>query len=335
MKKNEESLKAAMDRRLSFLDELPSCRASLQYRIAREEEPVMKKKISVGFVFAMALVVLSVAALAAGLLLSVRASAVQAADRALAEKYGITTELQTFFGREEEELEDGGVKVSYTGAGNLSCALGTYTVLVKDGRAEAAWSHDGEDTSGGYEAEAWGLDQLKQMFADCGDAKLKAAYTAKAEAIAERHGALEDDSPSEADEHYHEKREAAKTAAKEARKVSEEEMIAAAREFVIGNYGLSEEQAGEMELYTNSYPVYSGEEGEGPADPRDTNEWYETVNGKPCFLVEYLLDEESFSEECLKDENYVRNNAYFKVYVNVETGMIEQYEYSSGIGGRG
>ena len=29
------------------------------------------------------------------------------------------------------------------------------------------------------------------------------------------------------------------------------------------------------------------------------------------------------------------NNAYFKVYVNVETGVIEQYEFNSGLGGEG
>ncbi len=40
--KNKVTLKAAMDRRLSFLDERPSCRPALMQRIAREEEPVMK-----------------------------------------------------------------------------------------------------------------------------------------------------------------------------------------------------------------------------------------------------------------------------------------------------
>ena len=61
MKTNKGSLKASMDRRLSFLDDVPSCRAAVQYRIAQEEEPVMKKKISVGFVFAMVLALLSAA----------------------------------------------------------------------------------------------------------------------------------------------------------------------------------------------------------------------------------------------------------------------------------
>ena len=49
--KNKETLQAAMDRRLSFLDELPSCRPALMQRIAQEEAPVMKRKISVGLVF--------------------------------------------------------------------------------------------------------------------------------------------------------------------------------------------------------------------------------------------------------------------------------------------
>ena len=58
MKTNKETLQTMMDRRLSFLDDLPSCRAAVQARIAQEEEPVMKKKISLGFVFALVLVLL-------------------------------------------------------------------------------------------------------------------------------------------------------------------------------------------------------------------------------------------------------------------------------------
>ena len=177
MKTNKKTIRSAMDNRLSFLDELPSCRAAVQYRIAQEEEPVMKKKISLGFVFAMVLVLLAAAALATTLLLSPRANAVKAADEAVKEKYGITAELQTFFGREEKELPEGGVEVAYTGAGNMAYALGTYTVTVKDGKAtEVTWSHDGEDTSGGYDAEAWGLEQLNQMLTDCRDESLKQAY---------------------------------------------------------------------------------------------------------------------------------------------------------------
>jgi len=319
MKKTEETLKASIDRRLSFLDELPSCRAAVQYRIAREEEPVMKKKISVGFVFAMILVVLSAAALAAGLLLSPRADAVRTADLALEKQFGITAEMQTFFGREEETLEDGTIRVTWTGAGDTAYVLGTYTALVKDGKAEITWSRKGDDVSGGYEADAWGTEQLKQMLADSTDEARKRVYLEKAEAIASAHNALEPDEPSEADEHYGEKREADKTAAMKARKLSEEDMIETGRMFIVENYGLNGEQTARLDLYTNSF--------------RNTeNEWYEMVDGKPCFLVEYLLYETNVNGEVT---GRTEKDGYYRVFINVKNGAIEQYEYNSALAGEG
>ena len=97
MKTNRKTLQAAMDRRLSFLDDLPSCRAAVRYRIAQEEEPVMKKKVSLGLVFAIVLVLITAAALATTLLLSPRADAVRTADRALEEKYGITADTLRYY----------------------------------------------------------------------------------------------------------------------------------------------------------------------------------------------------------------------------------------------
>ena len=326
--KNKETLQAAMDRRLSFLDELPSCRPALMQRIAQEEAPVMKRKISVGLVFALVLVSLSVIALATGLILSPRVSAARTADLALAEKYGITDELQSFFGREEEELPDGTVKVTYFGAGSLEATLGTYTVLVKDGKADISWSLEGKDTAGGYEAEAWGLEQLKQMAEDSHDEKLKAAFMDKSFEVYKQLHPDDEEVPVEAPdpetfEEYHARREGEKSSALDATKLSEEDMIALGREFILTTYSLTDSEVERLELYTNSY------------ETDDANHWYETVNGKPCFLVEYLLDEEGVTEEMLNDPNYYRMNSYFKVFVNVETGVIEQYEFSNGLGGQG
>ena len=326
--KNKETLQAAMDRRLSFLDELPSCRPALMQRIAQEEAPVMKRKISVGLVFALVLVSLSVIALATGLILSPRVSAARTADLALAEKYGITDELQSFFGREEEELPDGTVKVTYFGAGSLEAPLGTYTVLVKDGKADISWSLEGKDTAGGYEAEAWGLEQLKQMAEDSHDEKLKAAFMDKSFEVYKQLHPDDEEVPVEAPdpetfEEYHARREGEKSSALDATKLSEEDMIAIGREFILSTYSLTDSEVERLELYTNSY------------ETEDANHWYETVNGKPCFLVEYLMDEEDVTAEMLNDPNYYRMNSYFKVFVNVETGAIEQYEFSSGLGGEG
>ena len=342
MKTNNKTIRSAMDARLSFLDELPSCRAAVQYRIAQEEEPVMKKKVSLGFVFAAVLVLLTAAALATTLLLSPRATAVQTADRALEEKYGITAELQSFLLREENPLEDGGVAVTYSGFAETEYVLGVYTALVKDGRAEVTWSHDGADTSGGYEAEAWGLDQMKQMKQDSLDEGLKQAYLDKAFAIAKAHSAAneEDDLLTDADEDYFRKIEEQKTAALNARKISEDEMIAAGREFIISNYGLNDEQVSRMELYTNFVPEFENEDGEIEKVEQNENGWYDMVNGKPCFMVEYLLDsneevpEQEGSSEAAPQE-YRDGDGYYVVYVNVENGEIEEYQYNSGLAGIG
>ena len=321
MKTNKESLRASMDRRLSFLDDVPSCRAAVKYRIAQKEEPVvMKKKLSVGLVVAIVLALLSVSALAAGLLLSSRVSAVQLADRELEKKYGITAEMQTFFGREEKELADGTVEVTYSGVGGMEYVLGTYTAVVRDGKAEISWSHDGDNTTGGYEAEAWGLEQLKQMMSDCLDQKKKDAFLNKAYEIGAEHDVVEDDSPSEAIEGYYEQREADKTAALNARKLSEDEMIQIGREFIISNYGFNEEQIARMELYTNSFED-------------EENCWYEMINDKPCFQVEYLLYNDEYETGDLTRRTEM--NGFYNVFVNVETGVVEEYEYDSGLAGQG
>ena len=341
MKTNKEPLRTAMDRRLSFLDDVPSCRAALQYRIAQEEEPVMKKKLSIGFVFAMILALLSVAALAASLLLSGRADAVRIADQALEKTYGITAEMHTFFSREEEELPDGAVRVSYTGVSGMEYVLGTYTAIVRDGKAEIAWSRDGSDVAGGYNAEAWGAEQLKQMIADSRQAETKQAYIDRARAIALSRNALQEEpeSSSEEDEHYGEKREADKTAAMNARKIPEEDMIRTAKDFIVSNYGLNEEQAGRLELYTNSFGN-NWEETDVNTEytPQDCgNTWYEMVNGKPCFQVEFLLYEPVTTEMMERGEEPARTemDGFYNVFVNVETGEIEEYEYNSALSGLG
>lgn len=341
MKTNKATLKAAMDRRLSFLDDVPSCRAALQVRIAQEEEPVMKKKVSIGFAFAMILVLLSVAALAATLLLSRRADAVRAADRALEKDYGITAEMHTFFSREEGEGSDGTVRVTYTGAEGMEYVLGTYTAVVRDNEAEVTWSHDGKDTSGGYEAEAWGAEQLKQMIQDSQQAETKQAYIDRARAIALSRNALqpEDESSSEEDERYGEKREADKTAAMNARKISEEEMIRIGKDFIISNYGLNEEQISRLELYTNSFGNnWEATDVFTDYTPEDRgNTWYEMINGKPCFQVEFLLYEPVATEMPDHGEESGRTemDGFYNVFVNVETGEIEEFEYNSALAGQG
>jgi hypothetical protein len=231
--------------------------------------------------------------------------------------------------------------VSYTGVSGMEYVLGTYTAIIRDGKAEIAWSRDGSDVAGGYNAEAWGAEQLKQMIADSRQAETKQAYIDRARAIALSRNALQEEpeSSSEEDEHYGEKREADKTAAMNARKIPEEDMIRTAKDFIVSNYGLNEEQAGRLELYTNSFGN-NWEETDVNTEytPQDCgNTWYEMVNGKPCFQVEFLLYEPVTTEMMERGEEPARTemDGFYNVFVNVETGEIEEYEYNSALSGLG
>ncbi|MER2144243.1 MAG: hypothetical protein ABS888_10600, partial [Eubacteriales bacterium] len=227
---------------------------------------------------------------------------------------------------------DGKVTVTYTGAGSMEDPLGTYTAVVKDGRAEITWSHDGKDTSGGYASEIWGIDQLKTMVQDSQDEQRKLAFLDRAAEITGAHiDPVEYTEPTDAEiDAYYAKREESKTAAMFARKLPEEEMIAIGREFIVSNWNLSDEQAGRLELYTNAAPA--DEEAEGPG-----NDWYEMVGGKPCFKVEYLLYQPLTAEQEAngEDREYREGDGYYNVFVNVETGEIEDFEFNNGLGGLG
>ncbi len=279
----------------------------------------MKKKISFALVCALILVSLSVIALAAGILFSSKADAVTLADRALEEKYGISPKMQTYFTRQEEDLPGGAVRVTYCAEGELAYVLGTYTADVKDGKAEIAWSRDGSDTAGGYEADAWGAAQLEQMLKDnreTGDMRRFSAYALRA---AERAGAAKPQasvSDQEA-EAYFESLEAEKTAALNARVLSEAEMQAVAKEAVVQRYGLTEAQAALLELYVQ--PLAEEE-----------NAWYWMIGGQPCFEVQYFLQQDPDHPG-----TFTEKDGAYAVAVNVETGVIERLVYESGLGGEG
>lgn len=314
--KNEKTLRSAMDRRLSFLDERPSCRPALMQRIAQEEAPVMKKKMSVGLVFALVLVSLSVIALAAGILFSPKADASRLADKAIEEKYGISLDMLTYFYRDEAAQDDGSVRVTYTGTDMLEYVLGTYTVDVRDGKAEAAWSHDGEETAGGYDAEAWGAEQLKQMLADNQATQDMGLFVPKAVEIARKHNAewIQPVSTEEEAIAFFENLEKEKTAALEARKLSEEEMQSIAKEAIAARYELDETQTALLELYVQPLAT-------------EPNAWYRMNDGVPCFEVQYFLTQ--------NEDSRTEKDGTYAVLVNVETGVIEKIVYESGLGGEG
>ena len=108
-------------------------------------------------------------------------------------------------------------------------------------------------------------------------------------------------------------------------------MIRIGREFIISNYGLNEEQIGRMELYTN----FDAQDSETAGAADSGNGWYDMIDGKPCFQVEYLLGRPDVPEADAAPLPRGEMDGYYIVYVNVETGEIENYEYNSGLSGVG
>ena len=92
---------------------------------------------------------------------------------------------------------------------------------------------------------------------------------------------------------------------------------AAAREAVIRVYELTGEQAALLELYVQPLAV-------------EKNAWYRMYEGKPCFEVQYFLDQDPEHPE-----THVDKDGTYAALVNVETGVIEKLVYESGMGGEG
>lgn len=112
-------------------------------------------------VLAAALVLISAAALAAGLLLSDRMDARTAAQRALAAQYGFTPEMEAFF--DCEVSPDGRTVVfSPRSMEQIAGRLGVYTVTLTEEGARASWSHDGEAIGEALTSPVWNAALLGQ-----------------------------------------------------------------------------------------------------------------------------------------------------------------------------
>lgn len=259
----------------------------------------MKKRLSMSLVLSIAAILVATTALAAGLLFSPRYDATKIANEAMLHKYGITEKMMTVFYRETTQTNDANFTVTYTPQEAIS-RLGVYTVTVKNGKAEAVWSHDGEDTSGGLAAKAWGKEQAEMLVTDYSTVMLYLQGNA--------------DSPLKPadvpfismEEHAKavlETKEKVQSAAKITMEQAKESAVAA----LVGEYGLTDEQAALLQIF-------------------DDDETYAFEDGRPTVFLYYHLTQGSEWRE--KDGIYV-------VKVNLETREIEDIIYDSTLAGNG
>lgn len=158
---NRKEFHEAIDTTLSGLQADPWLAQRVVYR-ERKSEPVARKKIPIAVIIALITILLSAVAIAAGIVFSRNVATINKADNALEYKYGITLEMQTYFNRYITKDDEYSI-VHYDSYDPFAYVLGNYTVIIKGDKADACWSRDGVDTNGGFDADAWGATQLKEM----------------------------------------------------------------------------------------------------------------------------------------------------------------------------
>lgn len=123
-----------------------------------EDQPIRARpKRMVWLAAALVLVLAAAVAVAAGLTRSAKYDAKLLAHQALEEKYGFTQDMDSFFTCSVEEA-DGQTVVTYRAnadIGDFAWKLGDYIVTIRDGKAEASWSNDGEAVGGDFSSDVW------------------------------------------------------------------------------------------------------------------------------------------------------------------------------------
>lgn len=274
---------------------------------------VMKKKLSIGVIFVIVMILTTITAMAATILFAKRVPATAAADRAMLQTYGITAQMQSLFTRTSTEGDNGTTIVTYEGRESLAFVLGKYTVVV-DGQtvSSISWSRDGEDTSGGLEASAWGKEQLEEIL------RIDSATGRPADLITfqpyidrinqQYNFDYEEACEDSANENYVVVLQGDDfQKAKESQLFTTQEFVQIAKKAVCERYHLTAQQASLITIDV------------------DENSAYVMLDGTLCYRCWIFVGE--FSSENTEQEGT------YTVYVNLETGVVEDIMFLSEQGG--
>ena len=321
MKNNE--FQELVDQNLSGLVWDEKKRFMVLQAVSEEEKP-MKKKVSMTFILVAAIICLSVTALAAGLIFANRISVKQTAEQAVYNKYGVTdTMLASFFSSKVEEKSDKEATVVFSGT---YAVLGDYTVDIRDGKADASWSFEGRDTSGMFDAEAWGLEQLQEMLRATTTDHDVTSFFHKAEEIEKKIKA--ENGPEDAERKELQpagKAEAMAAAAKAGR--SAEDLILLAKDAIAEAYRMTPEQRAKLESPYETEDI----------EREDIEDWlvtYYTEEGNPLFEVRIGLQQQQ-ADGNEEFPPFTEKDGFYFVTINVETGVIENIEYETDLNGNG
>lgn len=291
---------------------------------ARGGELIGRKRLSLAAVIVMALVALTVGALAAtGVIFSNKVDAIKLADIALEEAYGVTPQMQSYFWRAVEEKE-GVTIVHYKAYDSFTHVLGDYTVTVSDGKATAQWSWDGTPIAEDFDTAPWGAKQLRVMMEDNAKTHDSSKYFYLAEVILRTTGEVSETVPPALP--TPEEQEAL-----EKKRIDTQAKVKARMKFTLDELRMNG-IAAIMETYalTDAMLPY--------LTPIDENEYYAIdEDGKACvsFYIGFGINAVDGTHAVQTHPEWEHLLGIYHVTVNVETSVIEDILFDSTLYGNG
>ncbi len=277
-----------------------------------EERPARRMSMRKAAVLAACMVMLVTAAIAgaAGMLFSNEYDAVRLAHRALAEEYGITEEMQTYFAQEVTEA-NGVTTIVFSGMAGMRHVLGEYTVTIRDGEATVSWSKDGQSTEGDLDAYAWGAKQIEILLEM---AKRENGFSRGYQKAQEIRAQMDGEDMTVI---ITKGGDATVVKLDDAQidqaliSVSEEEAIAIAKQAFAKEYGLTQQQLDQM-IYEKDYAGYT----------------YAIRDGKTICEVWFWLHQD-------EDVAHSDGDGLYWARINAQSGVVEEMMYDSALAGNG
>ena len=277
-----------------------------------EERPAHRMSMRKAAALAACMVMLVTAAIAgaAGMLFSNEYDAVRLAHRALAEEYGITEEMQTYFAQEVTEA-NGVTTIVFSGMEDMRHVLGEYTVTIRDGEATVSWSKDGQSTEGELDAYAWGAKQIEILLEMAKQENgFSRGYHKAQEIRAQMDGEELTVTITKGGDATVVKLDDAQID-RAVISVSEEEAIAIAKQAFAKEYGLTQQQLYQM-IYEKDYAGYT----------------YAIRDGKTICEVWFWLHQN-------EDVVHSDGDGLYWARINAESGVVEEMMYDSALAGNG
>jgi len=318
MKKTD--FQVLVDRSLSTLEWDERQRQRVLHAVREEEKPV--KRISMSVIVIVVILCMSLSALAAGLLFSSRYDITKLANAAMEEKYGITADLLSLFHRSVKMHDNGTATVTYAApkADFPSEQMGDYSVEISGNAAQAFWSNDDMDTSGGLSAKAWGREQLLLLSYDYANTMQYlfnqqgiVTPTPMPSRIENDIWTAEDEAAAQAAldmaEHANQQRLDEIAKAEKAGKMTVEKASESAYQAACQEYKLTETQRSKL-IYEPDSTYISWED------------------GKPMAHLLFWLWQRD-------DDTFTEKDGQYWVTIDLSTGVIEDILYDSGLAGNG